>query len=72
MLFWAGIVRHSLSGNHIVRCFKLKNLKKDMRYQVDFVFPLELEEICNFRIMTPKYSWPIGLQDILLLACLTC
>ena len=31
-IFWAGIVRHSLSANQIARCFKLKKLKKDMRY----------------------------------------
>ena len=53
MLFWAGIVRHSLSANQIVRCFKLKKLKKDMRYQVDFLLPLKLEEIlCYFGL------WP--------------
>ena len=49
MLFWVGIIRHSLSANQIVRCFKLKKLKKDMRYQVDFLLPLKLEEIlCYF------------------------
>ena len=48
MLFWAGIVRHSLSANQIVRCFKLKKLKKDMRYHIDFFLPLKLEEICYF------------------------
>ena len=45
MLFWAGIVRHSHSVNQIVKCFKLKKLKKDMMYQVDFLLPLKLEEI---------------------------
>ena len=45
MLFWAGIVKHSLSVNQIVRCFKLKKLKKDVKYQVDFFLPLKLEEI---------------------------
>ena len=45
MLFWAGVVRHSHSVNQIVKCFKLKKLKKDMRYQVDFLLPLKLEEI---------------------------
>ena len=70
MLFWVGIVRHSLSANQIVRCFKLKKLKKDLRYQVDFLLPLELEEIlCYFGLLPPKYCWPISLQDILLLAC---
>ena len=53
MLFWAGIVRHSLSANQTVRCFKLKKLKNDMRYQVDFLLPLKLQEIsCYFRL------WP--------------
>ena len=32
MLFWTGIVRHSLSANQIVRCFKLK--KNRTRYEV--------------------------------------
>ena len=27
LLFWAGIVRHRLSANQIVRCLNLKNLK---------------------------------------------
>ena len=45
MLFWAGIIRHSLSVNQIVRCFKLKKFKKDMGYQVDSLLPLKLEEI---------------------------
>ena len=53
MLFWAGIVRHSLSANQIVRCFKLKNLKNNLRYQVDFLLPLKLEKIlCYFGL------WP--------------
>ena len=52
MLLWAGIARHSLSANQIVRCFRLKKLKKDMRYQVDFLLPLKLEEICYFGL------WP--------------
>ena len=52
IMFWAGIVRHSFSANQIVRCFKLKKLKKDMRYQV-FFLPLKLEEIlCYFGL------WP--------------
>ena len=58
MLFWVGIVRHSLSANQIVRCFKLKKLKKDMRYQVDFFRPLKLEEIlCYFEL------WPQNTLD---------
>ena len=57
-IFWAGIVRHSLSANQIVRCFKLKKLKKDMRYQVDFFRPLKLEEIlCYFEL------WPQNTLD---------
>ena len=52
MLFWAGIVRHSHSVNQIVKCFKLKKLKKDMMYQVDFLLPLKLEEIFYFGL------WP--------------
>ena len=52
-IFWAGIVRHSLSANQIVRCFKLKNLKNNLRYQVDFLLPLKLEKIlCYFGL------WP--------------
>ena len=52
MLFWAGIVRHSLSANQIVRCFKLKKFKKDMSYQVDSLLPLKLEEILLLWVMT--------------------
>ena len=56
MLFWAGIVRHSLSTNQIIRCFKLKNFEKDMRYQVDFLFPLNLEEISCYFGLWPQNS----------------
>ena len=52
MLFWAGIFRRSLSAKQTVRCFKLKKLKKDMKYQVDFLLPLKLEEICYYGL------WP--------------
>ena len=45
MIFWAGIVRHRLSSNQIDKCFKLKKLTKDMRYQDDLFLPLKLEEI---------------------------
>ena len=49
MLFLVGITRHRLSANQIVKCFKLKKLKKDMRYQVGFLLQLKLEEIlCYF------------------------
>ena len=43
---WAGT-----SANHIVRCFKLKNLKKEIRCQVDFFLPLKLEEMCYFGLL---------------------
>ena len=51
MLFWAGIVRHSLSANQIVRCVKLKKIKKDIRCQVNFLHPLKLEETCYFVLL---------------------
>ena len=51
MLFWAGIVRHRLSANQIVRCFKLKKIKKDIRCQVNFLHPLKLEETCYFVLL---------------------
>ena len=54
MLFWAGIVRHSLSANQIVRCFKLKKLKKDMRYQDGSLVSLKLEEILCYYGLWPK------------------
>ena len=58
MLFWAGIVRYSVSANQIFGCFKLKKLKKDMRYQVDFLLPLKLEQIlCYFGL------WPQNTLD---------
>ena len=49
MLFWAGIIRHSPSGNQIVRCFKLKKLENYARNQVDFLLPFKLQKIsCYF------------------------
>ena len=51
VLYWAGIVRHSLSANHIVRCFKLKKLKKNMRYQAEFLLPLKLEILKKYTIL---------------------
>ena len=45
MLFWVGIVRYSLSASQIVRCFKRKKLENDMKYQLDFLLPLKLEEL---------------------------
>ena len=50
---FCGIVRHTLSANQIVRCFKIKKLKNDMRYQVDFLVPLKLEKILSY-----FYLWP--------------
>ena len=52
MLFWVGNVRHSFSANQIFKCFKPKKLKHDMSYQVDFLLPLKLEQICYFGL------WP--------------
>ena len=53
MLFWAGIVRHSLSANHIVRWFKIKKLRNYMRYQVNLLLPLKLQKmLCCFGL------WP--------------
>ena len=52
MLFLVCIVRHRLSANQTIRYFKLKQLEKDMRYQVDFLLRLKLEEICYFGL------WP--------------
>ena len=47
--FWTGIVRHRLSANQLVRCFKLKKHEGYMRYQVDFLLPLKLQKIlCYF------------------------
>ena len=70
---WASIFRYRLSVNQIDRCLKPKNLKK--RYEVSSWFFASIEarrNIMLFLIMTSKYSWPISLQDFLLLACLTC
>ena len=45
-VIWAGIVRHRLSANQIVRWFKLKKLENYMRY---FLFSLKLQKIsCYF------------------------
>ena len=53
MLFWAGIVRHSLSANHIVRWFKIKKLRNYMRYQVNLLLLLKLQKMsCCFGL------WP--------------
>ena len=71
MLFWVVIVRHMLSTNQIVRCFKLKRLEKYMRYKV-FCFRGSYKNVILFWVMTPKYPWPISFLDFLLLTCLTC
>ena len=71
LLFWAGIVWHRLSANHFVRYFKLKKLKNYMRYQVDFCFHWSYKKYAILGYAT-KYSWPIILQNFLLLTCLTC
>ena len=48
LLFQADIVWYRLSANQIVRCFKIKKLKRYMRYQVDFLLPLKLQKIYYF------------------------
>ena len=49
MLSWVGIVRHGLSANQIVRCFKLKKHENYIRCQVDFLLPLKVQKIsCYF------------------------
>ena len=70
MLFWAGIVRHSHSVNQNVKCFKLKKLKKDMMYQVDFLLPLKLEEILCYdpkTLLVNQFAeyFSFGLFDLL-------
>ena len=44
-LFWAGILRYSVSANQIVRCFKLTNFENNITYYVDFLLPLKLKEM---------------------------
>ena len=73
LLFWAGIVRHRLSADQIVRCFKLRKLENYMRYQVDFLLPLKLQKICYFglccKILFPNqfaglfYFWLVWLVN---------
>ena len=69
LLFWAGIVWHRLSANQVVRYFKLKKRKNYMRYQVEFLLPLKLQKYPILGYVV-KYSWPISLQDFLLLLLL--
>ena len=45
MTFSTVIVKHKFTPNQIVKCFKLKNLTNDMRYQDDLFIPLKLEEM---------------------------
>ena len=55
MLFRVDTVRHRLSGNQIVRCFKLKNLKNYMSNHVDVLLPLKLQKrSCYFGLWTQK------------------
>ena len=54
MIFWAGIFRHSLSTNQILRCFKLKKLTKDIRYQVDLFLPLKIGEVLYYFGLWPQ------------------
>ena len=69
LLFWACIVWHRFSTNQIVRYFKLKKRKNYMRYQVEFLLPLKLQKYPILGYVV-KYSWPISLQDFLLLLLL--
>ena len=48
VLFQAGIVRHRLSARQIVRSFKLKKLENYMRYQIEFLLPLKLQNISYY------------------------
>ena len=53
LLFQAGIYRHRLSDNQIVRCFKLEKLENYMRYQGDFLltFIEATESVMLFWVM---------------------
>ena len=43
-----------------------------MRYQVNFFASIEAtKNVMLFWFMTPKYTWPISLQDFLFLTFLT-
>ena len=45
------IVRHRLTTYQIVRCFKLEKLENYLRYLVDLLLPLKLQELsCYFRL----------------------
>ena len=64
MLFWADVVRHGLSANQIVRCFKLKKILKTIWGVKLFFAPIETtKNIVHFWVITPKYSGEISFQD---------
>ena len=54
MLFWAGVVRHSHSVNQIVKCFKLKKLKKDMSIKLIFCFHWNQKKYYAILVYDPK------------------
>ena len=70
-LFWAGIVRHRLSANQIVR-YAL-TLKTRQSYEVSSWVFASIEATKNILswVATAKYSWSISFQDFLLLTCST-
>ena len=70
MLFWVAPVRHRLSANKIVRCFKLKKLENYMRYLVDFLLHWSYEKYHLILVMARKHYWSISLQNLLFLTCL--
>ena len=45
MTFSTVIVKHKFTPNQIVKCFKLKNLTNDMRYQDHLFLSMKLEEM---------------------------
>ena len=53
MLFWVGTVRHRFSANHIV--LNSKKLENYIRYQVNYLLPLNLRKIsCYFGLCPQK------------------
>ena len=69
LLFWTGM---SGIGSHPTRLsdiLNLKKLKSYMKYQVDFLLPLKVQKYAILDYAT-IYSWPISLQDFLLLLLL--
>ena len=58
-----------LSGNQIIRCFKLKKLE-NLRYQVDCLLPLKLQKIsCYFGLCCQSVEglFTFDLSDLLIL-----